>query len=79
MKGLLGIACGAALALQLGASTEASAFCGFFVSGADASLTNSASQVVLLRKGTRPYNGGRAAPMLGRRAAGRPTLPSAPR
>ena len=27
------------------------AFCGFFVSGADANLTNNASQVVLLRKG----------------------------
>lgn len=32
---------------------SAQAFCGFFVSGADASLTNNASQVVLLRKGSR--------------------------
>ncbi|MSP61247.1 MAG: DUF2330 domain-containing protein [Myxococcales bacterium] len=31
----------------------ASAFCGFFVSGADAKLTNNASQVVLMRKGNR--------------------------
>jgi hypothetical protein len=33
------------------AAPSAQAFCGFFVSGADASLTNNASQVVLLRKG----------------------------
>jgi len=32
---------------------DASAFCGFFVSGADASVSNNASQVVLLRKGSR--------------------------
>jgi hypothetical protein len=32
---------------------DASAFCGFFVSGADAALTNNASQVALLRKGNR--------------------------
>jgi hypothetical protein len=31
--------------------TSADAFCGFFVSGADAQLYNNASQVVLLRKG----------------------------
>jgi hypothetical protein len=34
----------------LGAAT-ASAFCGFFVSGADANLYNNASQVVLMRRG----------------------------
>ena len=34
-------------------STEAQAFCGFFVSGADASISNNASQVALLRKGNR--------------------------
>ena len=34
-------------------SPEARAFCGFFVSGADASISNNASQVVLLRKGNR--------------------------
>src|SRR5262249_26422463 len=33
------------------APTSAAAFCGFFVSGADAALSNNASQVVLLRKG----------------------------
>ena len=32
---------------------EARAFCGFFVAGGDAKLTNNASQVVLLRKGNR--------------------------
>ena len=32
---------------------SASAFCGFFVSGADAQLYNNASQVVLMRKGNR--------------------------
>ena len=43
-------------ALTLGAAlfaSEARAFCGFFVSGADAAITNNASQVVLLRKGNR--------------------------
>jgi hypothetical protein len=33
------------------ASPSAHAFCGFFVSGADANLSNNASQVVLMRKG----------------------------
>lgn len=33
------------------AAPDAHAFCGFFVSGADAALSNNASQVVLLRKG----------------------------
>jgi hypothetical protein len=32
---------------------DARAFCGFYVSGADAPLTNSATQVVLMREGTR--------------------------
>ncbi|MFO0575511.1 MAG: DUF2330 domain-containing protein [Polyangia bacterium] len=41
----------AAAALTVAAS-QAHAFCGFFVSGADAELTNSASQVVLMRKGS---------------------------
>jgi hypothetical protein len=40
---------GAALA----APAEARAFCGFYVSGADARLTNNATQVVLMREGTR--------------------------
>ena len=46
----------AAGALLFGASllpADAGAFCGFFVSGADAALSNNASQVVLLRKGSR--------------------------
>src|SRR6266487_125138 len=34
-------------------STAAHAFCGFFVAGNDAKLTNNASQVVLMRKGNR--------------------------
>ncbi len=32
---------------------SAQAFCGFFVAGSDAKLTNNASQVVLMRKGNR--------------------------
>jgi MYXO-CTERM domain-containing protein len=35
------------------AENEAKAFCGFYVSGADARLTNNATQVVLMREGTR--------------------------
>jgi hypothetical protein len=45
----------AAAALVLGTATPARAFCGFFVSGADAALTNGASQVVLLREGSRTF------------------------
>src|ERR1043166_1018102 len=40
----------AAVAAALG---RAQAFCGFFVAGSNAKLTNDASQVVLLRKGNR--------------------------
>ncbi|HNN90645.1 MAG TPA: DUF2330 domain-containing protein, partial [Pseudomonadota bacterium] len=43
----LGLAC----LLLLAGLPDALAFCGFFVSGADAKLYNNASQVVLLRKG----------------------------
>jgi hypothetical protein len=43
----------AALALSLLASANASAFCGFYVSGADTKLFNDATNVVLLRDGTR--------------------------
>ena len=43
----LGLAC----LLLLAGLPNALAFCGFFVSGADAKLYNNASQVVLLRKG----------------------------
>jgi len=41
-----------ALAISL-PSSRAAAFCGFFVAGGDAKLTNNASQVVLMRKGNR--------------------------
>jgi MYXO-CTERM domain-containing protein len=37
----------------LAAPRPARAFCGFYVSGADAKLTNNATQVVLMREGTR--------------------------
>jgi MYXO-CTERM domain-containing protein len=36
----------------VGAGHDAQAFCGFYVSGADAPLTNNATQVVLMRQGT---------------------------
>jgi MYXO-CTERM domain-containing protein len=45
---------GAIVALApLAAARDAGAFCGFYVSGADAKLTNDATQVVLMRDGTR--------------------------
>src|SRR5450755_735830 len=45
---------GAIVALgPLEAARDARAFCGFYVSGADAKLTNDATQVVLMRDGTR--------------------------
>jgi uncharacterized protein (TIGR03382 family) len=43
----------AAAASSLVYVPDARAFCGFYVSGADAPLTNSATQVVLMREGTR--------------------------
>jgi hypothetical protein len=42
-----------ALTLALAAPAPAAAFCGFFVSGADSQLYNDASQVALMRQGTR--------------------------
>src|SRR5499426_2118923 len=42
-----------ATAAVLLAPGRAQAFCGFFVAGNDAKLTNNASQVVLMRKGNR--------------------------
>src|SRR5215471_2557646 len=42
-----------ALVLTSLPSRPARAFCGFFVAGSDAKLTNNASQVVLMRKGNR--------------------------
>jgi hypothetical protein len=43
----------ATAALGVGVATDARAFCGFYVSGADARLTNNATQVVLMREGLR--------------------------
>jgi hypothetical protein len=43
----------AAFAITTAAATGASAFCGFYVGGADAKLFNDATQVVLMREGTR--------------------------
>jgi hypothetical protein len=43
----------AAVVAALIAGGDAHAFCGFFVAGSDAKLTNNASQVVLMRKGNR--------------------------
>ena len=43
----------AALALLLGTAVPASAFCGFYVGKADASLFNEASKVVMVRDGDR--------------------------
>jgi len=42
-----------AMAAVVGTSEQASAFCGFYISGADAKLFNDATQVVLMREGTR--------------------------
>ena len=46
-------ASGALAATLLLAARDASAFCGFYVSGADAKLFNNATQVVLMREGQR--------------------------
>src|ERR1700759_2998438 len=43
----------AAMAALTTATTPANAFCGFYVSGADAKLFNNATQVVLMRDGTK--------------------------
>ncbi|HEU5060229.1 MAG TPA: hypothetical protein VFU21_27040, partial [Kofleriaceae bacterium] len=48
-KWILAVAVGASLA----APAAAHAFCGFYVSGADAKLFNNATQVVMMRAGTR--------------------------
>ena len=40
-------------AMLLGASSAAHAFCGFYVAGSDQPMFNDATQVVLMRKGTR--------------------------
>ena len=51
MRSLLSVSL--ALVGLLALPTQAAAFCGFFVSGADSKLYNNASQVVLMRKGQR--------------------------
>ena len=43
----------AAALTRSAAPTPASAFCGFYVGGADAKLFNTATLVVLMREGTR--------------------------
>jgi hypothetical protein len=48
---LWGVVC--AVAVSLGRPGDARAFCGFYVSGADAKLFNNATQVVMMREGTR--------------------------
>jgi MYXO-CTERM domain-containing protein len=57
MKGRFGFLRAAAAALALCATllgaAQARAFCGFYVSGADAKLFNDATNVVLMREGTR--------------------------
>ena len=46
--------CAAAIAtVCMGSGGDAAAFCGFYVSGAEARLTNNATQVVLMREGLR--------------------------
>jgi len=55
-RGVLGMALSAGLLSGLGialAPTQAEAFCGFYVAGADASLYNDATMVVMMRDGTR--------------------------
>lgn len=49
----IALALAATSAISLLASKQADAFCGFYVSGADAKLFNNATQVVLMREGTR--------------------------
>jgi len=47
------VSIGAAAAALAAAPAVSAAFCGFYVSGADAALFNNATQVVLMRQGTR--------------------------
>ncbi|HEY7375148.1 MAG TPA: DUF2330 domain-containing protein [Polyangia bacterium] len=54
MRAARGLALGAVVAAAVAAAPgRAQAFCGFFVAGSNAKLTNNASQVVLMRKGNR--------------------------
>ena len=50
---LAAFALAAAVATSVVATPSASAFCGFYVSGADASLYNDATMVVMMREGTK--------------------------
>jgi hypothetical protein len=52
-KSLVALSMAALGLCALAAPSEAGAFCGFYVSGADASLFNNATLVVLMRDGTR--------------------------
>jgi hypothetical protein len=49
----LGLTIGAAALALVAAAPAADAFCGFYVSGSGAKLSNEATQVVLMRQGTR--------------------------
>ena len=49
----LALAAACAIPLALTCARDARAFCGFYVSGADTKLQNDATQVVMMRKGTR--------------------------
>jgi hypothetical protein len=53
MRRSLGVALATAAIVGLACPPDAGAFCGFYVSGADGKLLNDATQVVLLRDGTR--------------------------
>jgi len=54
MRKLLGaMAVAAPILCSVGFAGDADAFCGFYVGGADAKLFNNATQVVLMRDGTR--------------------------
>ena len=52
-KGISWVIAGMAAAMGVALAPDARAFCGFYVSGADAKLSNNATQVVLMRDGTR--------------------------
>ncbi|MBL0216037.1 MAG: DUF2330 domain-containing protein [Myxococcales bacterium] len=49
----LGVCLGAAACIAVASAGAAHAFCGFYVSGSGAKLSNDATQVVLMREGTR--------------------------
>src|SRR5688572_23763736 len=53
MRKALGALAAAVIVGSVMTPSDAGAFCGFYVSGADAKLFNNATQVVLMREGTR--------------------------